>query len=104
MRFYNYEKLCLLSMRRSNLILRYFKEHNIEGISFIRKEGIVTDNPFNLSDRTLAEYLGLCALRNYPETHLSLDKLPPWIPLQVVKENPLVKLTENEIKFIHEEK
>ncbi len=102
MKNFSYEQLFLMSQGDSVNLLKYFKDHHTKGGDYIQNERIVTDNPLNLEDYILAEYLGLCSLRNYPEKDLSLDLLPPWIPIEVVIENPLIKLKDRTIMFIHE--
>lgn len=105
MRFFNYEKIYLLSLGKPDLLLKYFKELR-GGYDFIVNEKIV-DNSF-ISDRHKAEYLGLCALRNYEdyldrnEINLNRDLIPPWVPLKVIEENPLVKLTKEKIILLKE--
>lgn len=104
MRKFNYEKIYLVSLGESSLLLRYFKEHNVDGDNYIKRPEIVTDNPLRLSDQHLAEYLGLCSLRKYPDNDLHLDYLPKWVPISVVQENPLVRINPNSrtIMFIYE--
>lgn len=104
MKRFDYEKIYLLSLGESTLLLRYFKECSIGGNNYIKRPGIVTENPLGLSNQHLAEYLGLCSLRKYPDSHLPLDYLPKWVPLSVVQENPLVRINQNSrtIMFIYE--
>jgi len=103
MRFFDYETIFIVSHGDPSLMLEAFKQNNT-GHDFIVKPKTLVDS-FWLSDRHKAEYLGLCSLRNYEdylhrgEVNLSLDLVPNWIPMQVVKENPLVTLTDNYIIF-----
>lgn len=104
MRKFDYEKLYLLSLGESNTLLKFFRQSNVTGNHYIKNERIVVANPHRLSDRTLAEYLGLCSLRTYPEVDLPVERLPPWVPMSIVQENPLIKLSNDKrtIMFIYE--
>jgi hypothetical protein len=106
MKLFNYEEIWLASHGDSTKMLEAFKNSD-SGNDFIANQKALVD-AFWVSDRHKAEYLGLCALRSYTnyvdnnEVDLSLDLLPPWVPIEVVKENPLVQLTDNKIIFIKE--
>lgn len=108
MKFFTYEDLFLLSHGNATLLLEYFKDSK-DGIDFIVNPKALVD-AFWVSDRHKAEYLGICALRsyddyvNYEQVDLSLDLIPPWVPLDVIKDNPLIKLTDNKIILIKETK
>ena len=101
MKFYNYERLYLLSHGDPKLLLQYFKEVPQEGNDFIVNPSTVAD--VFISDQFKAEYLGLCALRNYEdyldreEVDLNRDLIPPWVPIEAIKDNPLIKLTNKKI-------
>ena len=105
MRFYNYEKIYLLSHGDADLLIQYFKEPQ-EGYDFI-VNGSVVDDPF-ISKQFKAEYLGLCALRNYEdfldreEVNLDRDLIPPWVPIEEIADNPLIKLTNKKIILLKE--
>ena len=109
MKFFDYETIYLAARGDSSKILQFFKEMPSVGKSFILNESIVSRN-FMLPDRVLAEYLGLCSLRNYSEylmtgnKDLEISQLPPWVPIQVAKNNPLIKITDKQIVFIKETK
>lgn len=110
MKFFNYEYLYIASHGNPSELIRLFKEcDNVENSTdFIINPKALVDS-FWVSDKLKAEYLGLCALRNYEDysiykdKDLSLDLIPQWVPLQVIKENPLVQLTDNKLIFIKEE-
>lgn len=113
---FNYEKIWLLSLGRPDLMLRYFKwlylgypeYETLKGSNFIVNPEVIIKNPYKLSDIQLSEYLGLCALRNYSEYKLSgevdleMEYFPPWIPKQVVEQNPLIAINKSKIIFIKE--
>lgn len=107
MKFFNYEQIYLASHGDSTNLVKYFKRAISVGPNFILNESVIGRNCF-LPDKVLAEYLGLCSLRNYAEYKLSgnpnleLSRLPIWVPLEVVKENPLIKLTDKQIIFLKE--
>lgn len=108
--FYNYEALWLLSHGDPKLLMEYFWESDTMDIpkpDFIVNPKALVD-AFWLTDRHKAEYLGICALRNYEDykmrgdTGIDLDLIPPWVPIEVIKDNPLAKLTETKIELIKE--
>lgn len=110
MKWFNYEKLYLAARGDSSTIVKLFKEENVPGLNWILNESIVIDNPLLLSDRELAEYLGLCALRNYSDytiyksKDLDLYMIPLWIPEEVIKSNPLVEINKTHLIFKYEGK
>lgn len=79
------------------------------GNNFILNPEIIVDNPLKLTDRQLAEYLGICAYRNYAhylqqkEANLPMEYLPSYIPRSVVEDNPLLAIKQSKIIFIYEE-
>lgn len=113
---FDYEKIWLLSLGKPNLILLYFKRiYNKEpkyscliGNNFILNPEVVIENPYKLSKRQLAEYLGLCALRNYAkyqqfkDVDLEMEYFPPWIPRIVVDSNPLIAIDKTKLIFLKE--
>lgn len=109
MKFFNYEQIYLAAHGDSTKIVEYFKRAKSVGPNFILNESVLGRNCF-LSDRTLAEYIGLCSLRNYSEyistlnPNLEISKLPIWVPLDIVKENQLIQLTDKQIIFTKENK
>ena len=106
MKFFDYEKIFLLSHGKPSLLLEYFQESK-EGINFIVNPRAIVANPW-VSDKHKAEYLGICALRSYDDylnskqTDLHIDLIPPWVPMQVITENPLIKLTNTKIILLKE--
>jgi len=96
----------MLSHGNPTMLLEYFKDSE-DGINFIVNPRVLVENPW-VSDRHKAEYLGICALRSYndylnnKDVDLSLDLVPPWVSMQVIKENPLTKLTETKIILLKE--
>lgn len=113
---YDFNKMWLLSGGQSHLILRYFKYLYLErsdfrflkGTNFILNPEIVVNNPMRLPQRKLAEYLGICSLRNYStyqqykEANLDLEYFPDYIPRDVVDSNPLLALNKSKIIFTKE--
>lgn len=115
---YDFTKIWLLSGGQSDLILKYFtylyedrvEYRSLKGHNFILNPETVIDNPLRLSKRALAEYLGICALRNYSqyqqykEVNLDLEYFPDYIPRCVVDTNPLLAIDKSKIIFKLEEK
>lgn len=113
---FDFEKIWLLSLGQPHLMIRYFKYlylkrydyRSLAGNNFIVNPEIIIRNPYRLSNQQLAEYLGLCALRNYAnyqqskEVNLELEYFPPWIPKQVVEANPLIELNKTKLIFLKE--
>lgn len=116
--FFDYEKIYLLSYGKADLIiqyLRYMKENPeattaIRGNSFILNESVILDNPYGLDDRTLAEYVGILALRNYAtfkltgDTSLPMVSYPAWLPAEIVESNPLIQKFQQKLIFKEEDK
>jgi len=106
MKFYDYEKLWILSHGNPTALLSYFRESS-KGVNFIVNQKALVD-AFWLTDREKAEYLGICSLRsyddylNYNEVDLSLDLIPDWVPLSVIKNHPLTKPTNSKIILLKE--
>jgi hypothetical protein len=102
MKFFNYEKIYLASVANPTLMLDYFRASNT-GNNFIVNPRVLSD--FWVSDRHKAEYLGFCSLRPYNDyvTHkivdLKIQDLPPWVPLEIAKENPYLTVTNTQIIF-----
>lgn len=117
MTFYSYENLWLIALGNSKIMVSLFKElvagtegyAALTGDDFIVHQGVVTQNPYNLTDQQLAEYLGICALRNYQDyrltglTDLEIAYVPEWIPQNVIINNPLLSINKSTILF-HKEK
>lgn len=118
MQFYDFNKIWLLSGGRSNIIVNYFKHlvdgkpryQHLKGDNFMLNPLIVTENPLGLDKRTLAEYIGLCSLRNYInysqhlDVDLDIEYFPDYIPKEVVESNPLIAINQTKIKFKQEVK
>lgn len=117
MLLYDFNKMWLLSGGQSHLIIKYFKylhrdEHDfrfLKGSNFMLNPELVVNNPFKLNQRTLAEYIGLCALRNYSnyqqykDTGLEMEYFPNYIPRAIVDNNPLLTTNKSKIIFKYEE-
>lgn len=115
---YDFDKIWLLSGGQPRLMLRYFRYYynansnfkSLRGSNFILNPEIVVKNPFRLPQYKLAEYLGLCALRNYAsyqqykDVNLALEYFPDYIPRKVVDENPLIAINKTKLIFKYEEK
>jgi len=101
MKHFNYEDIFILSHGNPSLLLDYYRD-STEGINFIVNPKALVD-AFWVSDKHKAEYLGICALRSYDdylnnkEVDLHIDLIPPWVPIEVIKDNPLVTTTETKI-------
>lgn len=102
-KFYNYDEIWIAAHGDPKMILEYYKDSK-SGNSFIVNPKALVD-AFWVSDRHKAEYLGLCSLRNYndylerKEVDLHIDLIPTWVPIEVIKDNPLVTLTETKVIF-----
>lgn len=109
MRFFNYESIYIASHGNPQKLLQYFWD-NRGGPNFIINERAVAAAACFISERHKAEYLGLCSFRCYEtyletgDSDLSLDLIPDWVPLEILKENPLVNLTKNKIQLLKENK
>lgn len=103
MRNFNYEKIYMAAHGNPTRLLTLFAA-STSGPNFIVNPRELA-NAFWVPDRLKAEYLGLCSLRSYEQflyngtVDLPLLELPPWVPLKVVKENPLVTVTNTHIIF-----
>jgi|TARA_R110000796_G_scaffold2125_2_gene8540 hypothetical protein len=103
---FDYEKIFILAHGRPAQMLDYYKEWSTGPNFIVNPKAIVAS--FWLTDRQKAEYLGICALRSYEDykfqgiTDLSLGSLPSWVPLTIVKENPLIQITDTQIIFLKE--
>jgi hypothetical protein len=106
MKLFNYEKIYLGAHGNSDRMIELFYQ-GVPGSDFIVNPKALVD-AFWVSNKHKAEYLGLCSLRSYShylktkQVDLDVGLIPPWVPLSVVSENPLIKLTENTIIFIKE--
>jgi len=111
MLFYNFEALFVASRGNSDKIVSYY--HRTATRSYTQPNFIVNSkvlvDTFWLSPRQKAEYLALLSLRDYGDyvetgyTGYKLYNLPPWIPIEVAKNHPLIQLTDKEIIFTKEE-
>lgn len=116
MLFFDFEKIFLLAKGNSKSIVQLIRRmvSNPEmckpllGMSFIINESIIIDNPRKLSDRQLAEYLGILSFRSYAEykftgdSSLDMQYLPTWVHKSVVEENPLIAINKSKLTFIEE--
>ncbi len=70
---------------------------------------VVVENKRHLSDRTLAEYIGLCALRNYAnyrmfrDCNLEIEYFPDYIPKAVVESNKLIQISGTKLIYLEEQ-
>lgn len=116
MLFFDYEKIFLVSKGNSNIMVNLIRRmvddpdahRMLNGSSYILNESVIVYNPNKLSNRQLAEYLGLCSLRNYAEykfsgdSTLDMQQLPPWIPREVIETNPLIVINKSKLNFIED--
>lgn len=78
----------------------------VAGYDFIKNPQILYDTSYTLRDRV--EYAGICSLRNYEDyaskgiLYLHKDLIPPWVPIQIVENNPLVKAHKHHIELFNE--
>lgn len=104
MKFFDYQQLYLDAGGDSKKIVSLFNKSPSVGPNFIVNPHLVREG-LGYSNRILAEYLGLCALRRYDnyvyrnEVDLMSYLIPPWVPDIVVQHNPLVKLTNTKLIF-----
>lgn len=109
MLFFNYEKLYLASRGDSTSIVKHFKNKETTGINWILNEEVIYVPELDITDQQLAEYLGMCALRNYADLkvygfkHLYIKQIPPWIPSVVYETNPYLAINQNKLIFTYEE-
>ena len=100
--FYNYELCYILAAGDPTKILKYFEltKNNSESYSFIINPSILKSRKY--SHLQLAEFLGICSLRNYDDyvanKTVDLDRslIPPWIDVDSLS-NPLIVPTEHKI-------
>ena len=114
MLFFNYSNLFFLAGcdcgKIVNLLLLQEKHPipELHGRNYIRNLEPIKSEDY--TSRNKAEYIGICSYRNhtdelfYGKTWLDIADLPPWLPLQVVEENPLIKIDKGKILFPHENK
>lgn len=114
MLFYSYQNLFFLAggdCERIVKLLLLQEEHPIpelHGRNYIRNLEVLKDETFSYQQR--AEYIGLCSYRNhtdelfYGKTWLDVSDIPPWIPLLVLEDNPLITLEGGKILFPYEDK
>lgn len=116
MLFFDYERIFILARGNSNVIINLVRKLIedpklmvlISGSSFILNPDVIYYNTYKLSNRQLAEYLGLLALRNFAEykiskdTSLDIQYVPIWIPRKVIDTNPLIEISKDKLKFIEE--
>lgn len=107
LKFFDYEALYLASHGDSSKLVKYFKLAPSQGLDFIVNPAAMWKNAW-LTDRQLAEYIGLCSLRSYSDykyggvVDLPVDLLPKWVPLTVAQSNPLIKIENSVIKYLKE--
>lgn len=110
MKFFNYENLYLAARGDPEKMIELFLSGKYPGTDWIVNQKAIVEASKVHSSRHVAEYIGLCSLRSYAEfkqnsnTDFDLDRLPPWIPMEVVTDNPLVAINANKLIFIKESK
>lgn len=104
MKFFNYETIYMAAHGNPDKMMELFITTNTIGVNFlVNPRGLA--NSFWVSNRHKAEYLGFCSLRAYEkyltsgEVNLSLADLPPWVPIAIAKDNPLLTVTNTQIIF-----
>ena len=114
MLFFNYQNLYFMASSDCKKIVKLLllQAQNpipeLHGRSFVRNLEPLLSDEYSWQEK--AEYVGILSYRNHPsemfykQYHLNLDDLPPWIPLQVVEENPLVTIEGGRILFPYEDK
>lgn len=112
MLFFNYQNLYFMASSDSKKIVKLLLLHQanpikeLVGTSYIRNLAPLQDPQFSYREK--AEYVGLLSMRNhtdelfYKKTWLELADLPPWIPLLVLEENPLITIEGGRILFPYE--
>lgn len=112
MLFFNYTNLYFMASGDCERIVKLLllqKEHPIpelHGRNYIRNLEPLKSESYSWREK--AEYLGILSYRHHPEemfyrkTWLELADMPPWIPLSVIKENPLVTIEGGRILFPYE--
>ena len=112
MLFFNYTNLFFLASGDCTKVVKLLllqEEYPIpemHGRNYIRNLEPIKDDSFSYRER--AEYIGICSMRNhtdelfYNKTWLNIVDLPPWIPLLVLEENPLITLEGGRILFPYE--
>ena len=112
MLFFNYQNLFFMASSDCKRIVRLLllQSQNpipeLHGRNYIRNLEPLKDDSFSYRER--AEYIGVCSYRAHPEemfyrkTWLDLADLPPWIPVSVLEENPLITIEGGRILFPYE--
>lgn len=104
MKFFNYEAIYMASHGNPDRIVEYFILNQSKGNNFLVNPRELA-NSFWVSNRHKAEYLGFASFRNYDSylstglVDLPIIYLPPWVPISLAKENPLLTVTDKYIKF-----
>ena len=114
MLFFNYQNLYFMTSGDCKRIVKLLLLQSVHpipelhGRNYIRNLEPIKDDSFSYRER--AEYLGVLSYRHHPEemfykkTWLELADLPPWIPLLVLEDNPLITLEGGKILFPYENK
>lgn len=110
--FFNYTHLYFMASSDCQRIVKLLllqEKHPIpelHGRNYIRNLEVIKDDSFSYQDR--AEYIGVCSYRTHPEelfyrkNWLEISDLPPWILLQTIEENPLIKIDKGKVYFPYE--
>lgn len=102
MKFFNYEELYLAARGDPEKIVKLFIWRDTYGENWVSNVQSIVEASKKYPALVVAEYIGICSLRPRGVTTLRISELPPWIPHEVVQNNPLVKVDNGLIKFIKE--
>ena len=107
--FFSYQNLYFMASSDCKRIVKLLllqEKHPIpelHGRNYIRNLEVIKDENYSYQER--AEYIGICSYRNhtdelfYGKTWLDLADLPPWVPREIIENNPLINVTKETITF-----
>lgn len=109
MTFFNYENLWLLALGNPKVMVKLFTNYVdkgegkevLDGENFVLNPQVVIQNPYRLTYQQRAEYLGICALRNYQHyrqsgnTDIRMEYVPEYISPKVITTHPLIQIKDN---------
>ena len=82
-------------------------QKNFSGRSFMLHPDVLLYNSYKYTNREIAEYYALAALRSLPEYFASqkttLDLLHLPVGLEIINENRLLSIDEHSVHFLYEE-
>lgn len=99
MKLFNYEEIYLAARGDPLKIVKLFLSSPSRGDNWVMNEKAIVEASKQYPARVVAEYIGICSLRPRGVTTLRISELPPWIPHEVVKNNPLITVDEGLIIF-----